>query len=125
LTITSVAGVGPKSAMALLSFGQSFIINAIGTGNVKAIAQAKGISTRTADKIILELKNKILKKFTVTEEPATPQQTVSSAAQDAIFGLISLGVARQEATDLVMSMGVENKTAEELIIEALGKRGKT
>ena len=124
--LISVSGVGAKFALSILSLmTPSRLAAAIGAGDAKAIAKAQGVGPKTAQRIILELKDKMAKQITVdtdtgeviTEEPA------GNNMSDAIDTLIVLGYKRGEATAALK--GIDPKLPlEEVIRLALKKLAK-
>jgi len=107
--INNVSGVGAKSALTMLSIGAGSLLAAISKEDVSAIAAVKGISRKTAEKVILELRGKL---------PAAE----SSEAVDAVFGLVNLGLSRSEALSVIKSIETTGKTAEQIISAALKAR---
>lgn len=117
--ITSVNGVGPKIGVALLSeFTPEQISLFIASGDSKSLSKANGVGGKLANRIILELKDKV--------DPSSSSEIVASAAsanehsnsRDAIEALISLGFTRSEASLAVGRFDPEQST-EILIKEAL------
>ncbi|MCL2850772.1 MAG: Holliday junction branch migration protein RuvA [Firmicutes bacterium] len=129
-TLLTVTGVGAKSAIALLSLGVNSLVGAIAGGNSVLLAKVKGVSAKLGEKVVLELRSKILKKFSVgsieNQMAGICQNNtgseLSSEIQDAIFGLMSLGMTKIKITEIIEKMDVNGKSAEELIIEVLSKR---
>ena len=120
--LTSVNGVGPKAAMAILSAGgpQNFTL-AVMTGNEKMLTAAQGIGKKIAQRIILELKDKVggsSAELDFTAGPAaTPVQTGNNAAL-AHAALQELGYSAAEIT--VALKGVDpNASTEEMVRHAL------
>ena len=120
--LTSVNGVGPKAAMAILSAGgpQNFTL-AVMTGNEKMLTAAQGIGKKIAQRIILELKDKIgggSAELDFTAGPAaTPVQTGNAAAL-AHAALQELGYSAAEINAALK--GVDpNSTTEEMVRHAL------
>ena len=102
--LTSVSGVGPKAAMAILSvFTPEKFALAVCTNDTKAISKANGVGAKTAARIVLELQDKLMKE--------TPQEVLSGgtvavpAARSTVKGVLSeaqdaltvLGYSRTEA----------------------------
>ena len=121
--LTSVNGVGPKAAMAILSSGgpQNFTL-AVMTGNEKMLTAAQGIGKKIAQRIILELKDKIGGSsteldFSAGSAAATPVQSAGAAAL-AHAALQELGYS---AAEINMALkGVDpNATTEEMVRYAL------
>ena len=120
--LTSVNGVGPKAAMAILSAGgpQNFTL-AVMTGNEKMLTAAPGIGKKIAQRIILELKDKVgggSAELDFTAGPAaTPVQTGNAAAL-AHAALQELGYSAAEINAALN--GVDpNSTTEEMVRHAL------
>ena len=121
--LTSVNGVGPKAAMAILSAGgpQNFTL-AVMTGDEKMLTAAQGIGKKIAQRIILELKDKIggggmELDFSAGSAAAAPAQQGSSAAL-AHAALQELGYAPTEISAALK--GVDpNASTEEMVRHAL------
>ena len=121
--LTSVNGVGPKAAMAILSAGgpQNFTL-AVMNGDEKMLTAAQGIGKKIAQRIILELKDKIggggmELDFSAGTAAATPVQTGSNAAL-AHAALQELGYSPAEISTALK--GVDPKaTTEEMVRHAL------
>lgn len=121
--LTSVNGVGPKAAMAILSAGgpQNFTL-AVMTGDEKMLTAAQGIGKKIAQRIILELKDKIggggmELDFSAGSATAAPAQQGSSAAL-AHAALQELGYSPAEISAALK--GVDpNATTEEMVRHAL------
>lgn len=119
LSLISVSGVGPKVALAALSAGPpSEIMSAILTGDAKRFQAVPGIGKRTAERIILDLKDKVAAEIGVDPDGAeiTAEGPVEPRTE-ARDGLIGLGYTPQEAERL-LDEG-EGESAEEMIQSAL------
>lgn len=126
--LIKVSGVGPKAGISLLSsLGPNDIKLAIAANDAKAIAKAPGIGKGTAEKIILELKNKI--SFTDTVESildgdADSNSDVDSLNErnDAVEALVALGYSKSEVVKVVMNLSLdENADSSTIIKHALKK----
>ena len=126
--LTSVSGVGPKSAMAVLSVltPERFAF-AVASGDYKELSLAQGVSAKTAQKIILELKDKINRESAALEKSGgmaafiPENQGLPGAANprgDAMVALIALGYSRMEANDALKNIDL-TKPLEEIIKLAL------
>lgn len=122
--MTSVSGVGSKMALTLLDeFQSSELIGFVIDGNYKELTRAKGVGPKLAQKIILELKDKIMKYQTT--EPIRVQATVQQQPQaidDAQTVLVSFGYGREEIKDAISKAVLlvkENAPAEDILKEAL------
>lgn len=127
--LITVSGVGPKAAMSILSLltPEKFAL-AVCTEDTKAISKASGIGPKTAARIVLELKDKLMKEHG-GEVNAAPDLGTSSKAgvpargklSEALDALMVLGYQRTEATNVLKSMPTEQMTLEEIIRQALKK----
>jgi len=120
ISLLSVSGVGPKSALALLSMYSTLQIKtAIAGNNLAILTKVAGVGNKTAQRLVLELKEKY-KNFTVegiNEEKAV-DMTVSSEAMDALQALgFSVSEAQEALSKVISAKG--DLTSEELIKEAL------
>ncbi len=120
--ITSVSGVGPKIAIAILSeFTPDKLKMFIASGDAKSLTAASGVGIKLAQRIVLELKDKfgkIIDGDISTDVSATVDAKVSTNASDAISALISLGFSRSEASHAVSKLDAD-MSADELIKNAL------
>jgi Holliday junction DNA helicase RuvA len=119
--LVSVSGVGPKVAIATLSGGPAReLLRAIAAGDAKRFQAVPGIGKRTAERIIVELRDKVagsLEEGTVAGL-GVEDRDARGLARD---GLVNLGYAPLEAEQLLD--GLENADPEELIATALRKAG--
>jgi Holliday junction DNA helicase RuvA len=108
-----VSGIGPKTAIHLLSLGSvTEISSAIGRGDLAYLTNVSGIGKKTAERILVELKNKIATGATGLEE-------FEGALGDVIEGLAALGYSMIEAREAVKNLEVKGKTSQQLLKEAL------
>lgn len=117
--LISVSGVGAATArMMLSSFKPDEIKNAILTANVAMIQSIKGIGPKSAQRIILELKDKVGKVGTGLILTQTPNNTLK---EEALFALVALGFNKQAAEKVLMKLLSVNSnvTVETLIKDAL------
>lgn len=123
LRLTSISGIGPKSAISILS-GLAFndLCVAIAHGDAKALSGIKGISKKTAERIVLELKDKLNEEFGLMSESNKNDVVQSNEAEDAVFALVALGYGKQEAANAVKRIDTKGMLAEEIVKAAL-KRG--
>ena len=128
--LIGVSGVGPKAALAILSVGTpETLAMAIVTGDEKALTAAPGVGKKIAQRIILELKDKMAKETAAGLDfsggkgtPAVPvfSNKVSEAAQ----ALAVLGYSSQEVSVAMKGVDVENLPLEEIIRQSLKKMVK-
>jgi holliday junction DNA helicase RuvA len=116
LLLIGVQGVGPKVALAVLSGGTTReLLRAIGAGDSARFQAVPGIGKRTADRIIVELREKVAGDAGVADEIViTKTDDPRTLARQ---GLVGLGFSAQEADELLAEAAGE--TPEELIGEAL------
>ena len=123
--LLSVSGVGPKAAISILSLlsPEKFAL-AVCTDDRKTIAKANGIGPKTAARIILELKDKLMKVTDIGEAANASIESVSvptnagklAEAQDA---LLVLGYSRSEALNVLKTIDTQTLGLEEIIKRAL------
>jgi holliday junction DNA helicase RuvA len=118
--LISVSGVGPKVAVAALSGGSAReLMRAIAAGDAKRFQAVPGIGKRTAERIIVELREKVAGVLEVEVALAADEEGDARAlARD---GLVNLGYAPLEAEQLLE--GLEALEPQELIAAALRKAG--
>jgi holliday junction DNA helicase RuvA len=118
LSLTSVAGIGPKVAIAILSGGPPReLLRAIAAGDSKRFQAAPGVGKRTAERLIVELREKVagaLDADAVAGPGTAAPEDPRMLARD---GLVNLGYGIAEADRLLD--GVTGEAAEELISAAL------
>jgi len=126
--LISVSGIGPKVASAILgSMPPSQIMLAILAEDAAALSKAPGVGKKTAQRLMLELRDKI--KTTDTEHGMTTMVSQSSTSQDpgkrdAMDALLALGYGRAEAMQAVLETAEEGMTADSIIRLALKKLSK-
>ncbi len=115
-SLLSVSGIGANTArMILSSVGPAAIQQAIVQGDVNLIKQIKGIGPKTAQRMILELQDKLKKGGSAITLPVSAQQ---AASEEAIAALLMLGFGKAQVEKVISSLtkeGVEEKSVEELI----------
>ncbi len=98
LKLVSVSGVGPKMGIAVLSgMNLSALALAIATSDVKTLSKIKGLGKKTAERIILELREKITADARAEEEVALPAAAEPDVDEDAVIALMGLGFNRNES----------------------------
>ena len=124
--LINVNGIGPKGALAILStISPDDLRFAVLSDDVKLISSAPGIGAKTAQKLIIELKDKI--KLSDTFEQALAHQESSigmsvdfSARNEAVEALVALGYGNAEALRAVKNIeNIEEKDTETILKEAL------
>lgn len=123
----TVSGIGPKGGLAILSvMDVDSLRYAIMSGDTKAISKAPGVGARTAQRLILELKDKITIDDTlINKEIAVTAGRVSADSaqkQEAVEALVSLGYGQAESMKAVNAIeGIENMDAGAVLKAALKK----
>ena len=114
--LISVSGIGPNTAIIMLSsLSTNEIANAIASEDVNLIKSVKGIGAKTAQRVIIELKDKIL--FALEEEISTPIHNTN--VNEALTALVALGFDKRKADKVLGSVADSDMTVEELIKEGL------
>lgn len=118
LLLIGVSGVGPKVAMGIFSrFSAGDVIYFIQNGDAKSLTEAPGIGKKTAQRLILELKDKVKDLHPVVPTVDVVQTSRAEPQQDALDALISLGYSPNEARDAVK--GIDSDDVEIVLKEAL------
>lgn len=123
LKLISVSGVGPKMGIAVLSsMDLNGLAAAIATQDIKRLSSVKGLGKKTAERIILELREKVgaLPENVASSRDITTPTAKDSGDEDAIVALMTLGFTRAESQKAVLKAreGGAN-SVEELIMVAL------
>jgi Holliday junction DNA helicase RuvA len=118
--LLSVSGIGASTARMMLSnMKPTEVCNAIAQGNVKLLESIKGIGKKTAERLVLELKDKVGKGITEINVQPTLDNRLES---DALNALISLGISKPQAESAIKKIMLaqpDNIQLEELIKKAL------
>lgn len=125
--LITVSGIGPKGALAILSVMSSGDLRfAIYSQDVKAISKAPGIGKRTAERVILDLKDKVSLEDVTSIPGQMPDESVDSmqhtdaVRKDAVDALAALGYGVSEAAKAVARVVItEETTTEEILKNAL------
>ena len=121
--LISVSGIGPKVAISILSgLTLNALSIAIANKDVKMLSKIKGLGAKTAERICVELKDKVSAFPLIDGNQADDYD--ESAVQMATDTLIALGISKSEAYMLARSNAGDNASAEEIIAKSLrGYRG--
>lgn len=118
--LISVSGLGPKSALVMLAALPSARLCAvIAGGDIHALSSVKGIGKKTAERIVLELKDKVSFGMDGGVPAPAPVKENTGKRGDATAALIGLGYTRQEASALISAVFDEALSVEELVYQAL------
>lgn len=124
LLMDRVSGIGPKMALSVLSgMPVSAFKDAVIQGDVKALARIKGVGGKTAERIVLELKDKVgvVDAWQASRTAKSAHDPKQEAQSDAVLALIALGYKQSEAQKAVNEAAKQAgfDTADKLIREAL------
>jgi len=110
--LISISGIGPKAGLAVLSIASlKDLKTSIASGQVGLLTKVSGIGKKTAERVILELKNRIL------VSGSDVQRLVSD--DEAIDALVSLGYSRHQASEALKKVPIKVKEVENRVKEAL------
>lgn len=129
MKLITVSGVGPKMAITILSGMKiSDLIVAISREDVSLLSKIKGLGKKTADRVCLELKDKINATGFETDlfnyKDNIGNFINENALKDAVDTLIALGVNKNEAYGLARANAGDGATAEEIIWKVLRQLGR-
>lgn len=121
LYLISVSGVGPKAALSILSVTTPVkFAMAVITDDIKTITKAPGVGPKIAQRVILELKDKLKKADIVSEKIGDDFVLVSDNAGEAVSALMVLGYSQFEAQKAVM--GIDSSlNVEDIVKQSLKK----
>lgn len=124
LDLVGVSGVGPATALVMLSsLSSSEIRHAIMNEDVKVVQSMKGIGAKTAQRVILELKDKMRKESLTSPVPFLGGSVSGSQVRsEALAALITLGIPKpsaEKSLDLIIKREGDDLTVEQLIKLAL------
>ncbi len=123
LDLIGISGIGPSIALGMLSSMETSEIKmAIVAENVKQIQSIKGIGAKTAQRVILELKDKYKKEGLIADSSNSKLSSNNSKRNEALSALLNLGFAKVSAEKVInniLEKNGENITLEELIKLAL------
>lgn len=118
-TLISISGIGPKSALGIMAIAPADTLKkAIAAGDTSYLTRVSGIGRKTAEKIVLELKEKLAGKGVTVEAPELKDEA------DALEALVSLGYSQREARDALGQVPHDIQSVEKRVKEALRKLGR-
>ncbi|GIV36908.1 MAG: Holliday junction ATP-dependent DNA helicase RuvA [Cyclobacteriaceae bacterium] len=122
LQLITVNGVGPGTALVMLSYlPVEELLRAIAAEDVTTLQRIKGIGAKTAQRVIIELKDRVRKEFT-PETPLPTGNTHNTMRKEALTALLTLGIPRnaaEKSVDAVLKKSGNSITLEDLIKQAL------
>lgn len=122
--LITVKGVGPKAGLAIMSLGTANQIKAvISSGDAASVAMAPGVGKKTAERVILELKDKVsalpLEGEDISGGLAPAAAPGSGERGEAVIALTTLGYSKKEAEAAVASVSEDGLSAEEYVRKSL------
>ncbi|HSN65435.1 MAG TPA: Holliday junction branch migration protein RuvA [Fusibacter sp.] len=121
--LTSVSGIGTKVGIGILSsmpFGQ--LAGIIASADIKSLQSAQGVGKKTAERLVLELKDKMPQTLSLQMHEHAPASIADQSVQkDALDALMSLGYTRSEAQGVLKQIDMEQMTVEDIIKASLKK----
>ena len=122
LKLVAVSGVGPKLALTVLGgmtteqFAAAVIVS-----DIKALSKIKGVGKKTAERIALELRDKVSKDYEAVDsgEVAASKTVTVDINEDAVLALMTLGYSKQESEAAVSRVQKDGMTLEQLVFAAL------
>ncbi|MFY9463358.1 MAG: Holliday junction branch migration protein RuvA, partial [Candidatus Sungiibacteriota bacterium] len=118
--LIAISGIGPKGALGILGVAPvDTLKKAIAAGDTSYLTRVSGIGKKIAEKVVLELREKMAGRGTAVDAPEL------KAEADALDALISLGYSQREARDALAAVPQEITRVEDRIGEALKRIGKT
>ncbi len=126
LKLISVSGIGGKMATTILSaMPASDLIDAILTENVRMLSSIKGLGKKTAERLVLELKNSFDDLQLSMLKPNNARMVgTTSATEETIDTLVAMGLTRLDATNVVKKIATPDMKSEDLIKLALKNLSK-
>jgi len=123
ILLTSVSGIGTKVGVGILSsipHGQ--LAGIIATQDIKMLQTAQGVGKKTAERVVLELKDKVPQTLTLShQDTANGSAVITSTQSDAMEALMALGYTRSEAQGVLKQIDMEQMTVEDIIKASLKK----
>lgn len=120
LKLISISGIGPKVAITILGSAKlDDLIKAIALGDLGTLSKIKGIGKKTAERLVLELKDKLSVDITDFGITTDSMSHIGSVNEDAVLALMSLGYSKQDATIAVSKVEMVGMTVEQIIMRAL------
>ena len=126
LDLITVSGVGAKTAIQILSgCSPQDLMSSILNGDIRTISSIKGIGKKTAERIVLELRNKFedLPLISGSYENNVSVSAKSSITDEAVLLLTNMGLSRTKAVNLVKQVATPDDTIEEIVTKALRNMG--
>ena len=119
--VISVSGIGPKTGLAIVSaLGANALKEAIRGRDLIALTGIPGIGKKTAERLVVELRDKLLKEEVFTVEPGAVDSSSAKIRQEALAALVALGYNRSDAEKAIRTV-IKNQPEESEKLERLIK----
>ncbi len=119
-SLLKVTGVGPRVALAILSgLSEQEFIDCIGNEDVERLRQAPGVGRKTAERLVIELRDKVLLEHVRPRAEKEAVPTEPDPVSEAVSALVALGYRPAEAQRAINEVPTTGLTTEEIIRQAL------
>lgn len=113
--LLNVSGIGPKMALSMLSIGSAEDVRrAIASGDTKFISQANGVGKRVAERVVVELKDKVGLIGVDLESTGLLQSEAAASKDEAVEALVALGYTVQDASKALHGIDPDLPTADRI-----------
>jgi Holliday junction DNA helicase RuvA len=111
--LITVQGIGPKAALAILSLGEAEVVrSAIASGDVAFVTRASGVGKKSAERVTLDLRDKVGSPSYVPTRDQTTGALANFAGDEALDALMALGFTLADATAALQDVPSDKPTAE-------------
>ena len=119
ILLMTVSGIGPKSAMNIMSLGSiEDIRDAIARGDIGYLTAIQGMGKKTAERLVVELKSKI----GLVTKPSLRSKPADGVLDDVVEGLVAMGYTKDESRNMLQDIEGEGKSAAEILKEVLSQK---
>ena len=120
LNLTSVSGIGPKTAITILGSVSVYdLASSIASGDASVIARVKGLGKKSAERIVLELRENMEKSVEFAKAPKTDNAELETEQEYAVNVLLTLGLSRFDAVKKIREVSLPTDKAEDIIQKVL------
>jgi len=121
--LITVQGIGPKAALAILSLGEADAVrSAIASEDVNYVATASGVGKKTAEKLVVSLRDKVGAPSYVPTRDGETGATINFAGDEALDALMALGFTLADATTALRDVPTDKSTAERVKLALRDKK---
>jgi len=121
--LITVQGIGPKAALAILSLGEADAVrSAIASEDVNYVATASGVGKKTAEKLVVSLRDKVGAPSYVPTRDGETGATINFAGDEALDALMALGFTLADATTALRDVPTDKPTAERVKLALMEKK---